>query len=233
MARAGLSLDNDDAGDLHLGGRFHAHSFHREVYDHLRRLLVEDAVQPFRFLDVACGDASATVNALKGTKVAHYHGIDISRPALDLAAQELEAVGCAVMLQQCDFVEAIHDWSAPVDVVWIGQSLHHLRSSAKLLFMKQVRKILGNQGLFVTWEPTTREGEDRGGWLERFETETQPYWTAMTSSECKALVDHMRADDYPETAARWRSLGLEAGFSKVEEVFVAPRDLSRMYYYRA
>jgi hypothetical protein len=149
------------------------------------------------------------------------------------AKEELKAVGCTVILQQFDFVEAIRDWSAPVDVVWIGQSLHHLQSSAKLPFIAQVRKMLGDQGLLVTWEPTTREGEDRAGWLERFETETQPFWTAMTSSECKALVDHMRADDYPETAARWRSLGREAGFSKVEEVFVAPRDLSRMYCYRA
>ena len=44
---------------------------HREVYGQLRRILVDDAVQPFRFLDIACGDARATVEALKGTRVAH------------------------------------------------------------------------------------------------------------------------------------------------------------------
>jgi hypothetical protein len=30
--------------------------FHREAYDCLHRILVDDAVQPFRFLDLACGD---------------------------------------------------------------------------------------------------------------------------------------------------------------------------------
>jgi hypothetical protein len=29
--------------------------------------LVEEAVQPFRFLDIACGDARATVGTLKGS----------------------------------------------------------------------------------------------------------------------------------------------------------------------
>jgi hypothetical protein len=51
--------------------------YHREVYGQLHRILAEEAVQPFRFLDIGCGDAKATVDALKGTRVAHYHGIDV------------------------------------------------------------------------------------------------------------------------------------------------------------
>jgi hypothetical protein len=46
-------------------------------------------------------------------------------------------------------------------------------------------------------------------------------------------VDHGRAADYPEPAAKWHSLGLEAGFTKAEDVFVAPTDLARAYCYRA
>src|SRR5271169_78412 len=38
--------------------------YHREVYGQLHRILVDEAVQPFRFLDIACGDARATVDAL-------------------------------------------------------------------------------------------------------------------------------------------------------------------------
>ena len=51
--------------------------YHREVYAQLHRILVEEAVQPLRFLDIACGDARANVDALRGTRVAHYHGIDV------------------------------------------------------------------------------------------------------------------------------------------------------------
>ena len=34
------------------------YTFHREAYGELHRVLADDAVQPFRFLDIACGDAS-------------------------------------------------------------------------------------------------------------------------------------------------------------------------------
>jgi len=36
----------------------------------------------FSFVDIACGDASLTRRALAGTRVNHYHGIDLSEPAL-------------------------------------------------------------------------------------------------------------------------------------------------------
>jgi len=37
--------------------------FHREAYSGLRRVLLEEAPRPFRFLDLACGDASAAADA--------------------------------------------------------------------------------------------------------------------------------------------------------------------------
>jgi ubiquinone/menaquinone biosynthesis C-methylase UbiE len=104
--------------------------FHREAYAQLHRILVDEAVQPFRFLDIACGDARSTVDALKGTRVAHYHGIDLCQAGLDLAASALTTLGCPVTLDQLDFVEALRDWSQPVDVAWIGLSLHHLNAPA-------------------------------------------------------------------------------------------------------
>jgi hypothetical protein len=103
--------------------------YHREVYGQLHRILVEEAVQPFRFLDIACGDA-ATVETLKGTRVAHYYGIDLSQAALQLASKALESLGCPVTLDHRDFVGALRDWPEPVDVAWIGLSLHHLLAPA-------------------------------------------------------------------------------------------------------
>ena len=61
---------------------------HREVYDTLREA-VSAAPPGFVFLDIACGDAAGTARALAGSGVGSYAGIDISRPALDIAAREL------------------------------------------------------------------------------------------------------------------------------------------------
>jgi hypothetical protein len=45
------------------------YTFHREAYGELHRVLADEVRQAFRFLDIACGDASMTVTALRGTRI--------------------------------------------------------------------------------------------------------------------------------------------------------------------
>jgi hypothetical protein len=52
--------------------------YHREVYGQLHRILAEERPSsPSGSWIIGCGDAKTTVDALKGTRVAHYHGIDV------------------------------------------------------------------------------------------------------------------------------------------------------------
>ena len=206
--------------------------FHREAYAQLHRILVGEAVQAFRFLDIACGDARATADALKGTRVAHYHGIDLSQPALNLAANALTTLRCPIMLDRADFVEALRNWSQPVDVAWIGLSLHHLVAPAKLTLMRKIRGIVGDNGLFLIYEDASPDDEDRAAWLRRWDRQ-RPSWTALTVEEWDAITAHVHTADFPETASRWHSLGREAGFTRVRQLFVAPSNLFRMYCFRA
>ena len=63
---------------------------HREVTGILHATLTDEFASPFNFLDIACGDASIMPKALHGVPVRHYHGIDLSQPALELAATNLD-----------------------------------------------------------------------------------------------------------------------------------------------
>jgi SAM-dependent methyltransferase len=204
--------------------------YHREVYANLHRILVGEAVQPFRFLDIACGDARASVDALRGTRVAHYHGIDLSQAALELATKALESLGCPVTLDNRDFVEALRDRPEPADVAWIGLSLHHLLAPAKLTLMREIRSVVGDRGFFMIYENASPDGEDRDTWLLRWRRQNQPLWT--TPEEYEAMAAHVHANDFPETSSRWHSLGREAGFGRVRELFIAPTDLFRMYCFQ-
>ena len=206
--------------------------FHREVYARLNQILCEEAVQPFRFLDIACGDAGSSVAALADTRIAHYHGIDQSAAALALARPALTALPCPVTLEQRDFVEALNDCPPTVDVAWIGLSLHHLQTPEKLDVMQDIRASLNEGGLLVIYEPTSPEGEERAEWLRRWESQ-QPLWTGYTAEEWHAVSAHVHAADHPETISGWHALGRDAGFSSVEEVFAAPTDLFRMFCFRA
>jgi SAM-dependent methyltransferase len=202
--------------------------FHREAYGQLHRILNDNMARPFRFVDIACGDSSASAGALKGTRISHYHGIDFSAAALDIAGRTLKVLDCRVTLEQRDFLEAIVDWKQVVDVAWIGLSLHHLLTPGKLAFMRNVRKILAPGGMFLIYENTSPDGEDRINWLRRWDLQ-KPFWTAYSEEEWNAMAAHVHAADFPETDASWHRLGREAGFASVKEVFAAPTDLFRMY----
>ena len=107
--------------------------------------------------------------ALTGTAVASYTGIDFSALALELAAGNLATVGCPVNLIQGDFLAAVDGWRDPVDVVWIGLSLHHLLAPEKQVFMAKVRKILSPGGRLMVFENTSPDGEARDAWLARWD----------------------------------------------------------------
>jgi hypothetical protein len=147
----------------------HNYLFHREVSGCLRRILVDEVPQPFRFVDVGCGDATEIVGALRCTRIARYHGIDLSRAALDLAAQALAALDCPVTLEQRDFVEALGEGAEPADVVWIGLSLHHLMTPAKLAVMLAIHGLVGGALAPPRHRPSRgqrvqRSLSDRYGW---------------------------------------------------------------------
>lgn len=202
--------------------------FHREAYACLHQVLANEIDHPFSFLDIACGDASASISALRGTAVARYEGIDLSRAALDMADQLLPALGTPYVLNEGDFAELLPTRRDPLDVVWIGLSLHHFQTREKLRLMQAVRLLLGEGGRFLIYENSSPDGEDRDGWMRRLEAQ-RPFWSAYDDAEWKVVWEHISRADYPETPSTWTRLGREAGFDRTRELFVAPSDLIRLY----
>ncbi|MGX5843577.1 class I SAM-dependent methyltransferase [Mesorhizobium sp. ArgA1] len=202
--------------------------FHREVYGLLRDLLVKQAPASFRFLDIACGDARASAAMLRTMAIGNYVGIDLSQASLRLAARELDSLPCPVELRCSDFAQAMAKWSEPVDVIWIGMSLHHLPAAGKAQLMWDARRALGRTGLFVIWEPALFGGEDRASWLARFSL-LRDEWSAVSDGEFASMQRHMLLADFPETVDRWLGLGREAGFSQAEEIFMMPNRMGRVF----
>jgi SAM-dependent methyltransferase len=203
--------------------------FHREAYGMLHDVLVGTMTWPFRFLDLACGDATATVGALKGTRVAHYRGVDLSLAALSLASKMLATLYCDAELHHRDFVEALRDCPDGADIVWFGMSLHHLQTVDKLALMRLIRTIVDEDGMFLMFEPTSRNGENRQAYLERFTRMIRLQWTIMTPEERDIVTTHVQTADYPETASDWMAMGREAGFARAKTLFVDPTSVLGFY----
>jgi SAM-dependent methyltransferase len=202
--------------------------YHREVYGLLREALIAEAPAPFRFLDIACGDASASAEILRDLPIAYYYGIDLSALSLDLATQTLRSLPCQFDLRCRDFVEAMADWRDPIDVVWIGMSLHHLQIPQKLRLMTDVHQALQGSGIFLIWEPTCLDGEGRAEWLDRFAS-NRPTWAALTNDEFAEMESHMRLADFPEKAETWMTMGHQAGFAHADELYAMPNRFGRVF----
>jgi Methyltransferase domain len=180
---------------------------HREVSGILRETLNGVFTSPFCFLDIACGDASTMKAALPGTQVRHYHGIDLSQAALDLAAANLAELPFEVDLDHRDFVEAMLRRPEHADASWCSLSIHHLSTDDKLRLMKAIRGATGTRGIFLLYEPTRRLDEDRASYLDRFMRTNKPLWRVLTPAEWDQIWHHVTTCDFPETAAVWCELG--------------------------
>jgi hypothetical protein len=202
---------------------------HIEVGRILQETLNQVFASPFCFLDIACGDATMMKAALRGTRVLHYHGIDLSQAALELAAANLAGVPFEVDLDHRDFVEAMMGRPDHAEAAWCSLSVHHLATDDKLRLMKAIRGATGARGIFLLYEPTRRADEDRAGFLDRFMRTNQPLWTALTPAEWDQIWHHVSTCDFPETAAVWCELGREAGFGDARQVFDDRTDFYRLF----
>jgi SAM-dependent methyltransferase len=205
---------------------------HEAVRAVLHRELVTDVNRPFRFLDLACGDARLTVAALQDTSVIHYHGIDLSAPALDMARETVETLACPVELEQEDFVSAMRGRPEPADVIWIGLALHHLQTPDKQLLVREVRAAVGDGGRFLIYEPVRNEGESRPAYLDRFEQINQSAWAALTPEEWAVMLTHVRDADFPEPPSVWAQVGRDAGFADVCDLFTDPTGFYTVFCFR-
>ena len=107
----------------------------------LHRFLTGEVARPYRFLDLACGDASGIVDGAQGQRPSSTIAASICRRPLwrlrrtilrrclvrPSSMRPISARRCAILRHAAD-------------IVWISLSLHHLDTAAKLAFMREVRQ---------------------------------------------------------------------------------------------
>lgn len=202
---------------------------HKAVGTILNDTLNRTFTRPFSVLDIACGDASEMKRALAGTQTRHYHGVDLSEPALELAANNLQDMPFEVELDHRDFVEALAGRAEPADLAWCSLSIHHLQTDGKLRLMQALCASTGT--MLMIYEPARLEGKTRDGYLERFRRVNRPAWTMLSPTEWAQIDHHVTTCDFPETAAGWLDLGRKAGFSRAQELFLDPTGFYRLFRY--
>lgn len=206
--------------------------FHREVGAILRaRLSARTA--PFAFLDLACGDATLTAAALRGTPVSRFTGVDFSAPALSLATQNTRELGCPCEFLEADFAGYLRSATGAFDVIYLGLSLHHFGRDEKRDLVRQIFRIAAPGGEFYLYEPILHGGESREGCLARWKALMDSRYEAFPQTARDALWEHVSTADRPETVAEYVAAAKEAGFSGGDVLFTDPKSTySLMSFFR-
>ena len=85
--------------------------------------------------------------------------------------------------------------------------------------------------LCTNYEPTLQPDETRDEYLERFRRVNRPAWSFLTPEEWAQIDQHVTTCDLPETAKTWLTLGREAGFANVMQLFLDPTGFYGLYRY--
>jgi ubiquinone/menaquinone biosynthesis C-methylase UbiE len=198
----------------------HNYMGHREIYAILHDFLVNGWKKPFSMLELGCGDASYTAQALVDTNIASYQGIDLSQVALEIARQNLEAIACPKTLIEgdlCNFAAQLAQERSPqFDIIMTSFALHHLDLAQKDALICDVSHYLKPDGVFVLIDVVRQEQETREAYIRRYLQDIAERWQAIAPEEYLSLENHISVGDFPETQQTWRELATKHNFSRVE-----------------
>jgi ubiquinone/menaquinone biosynthesis C-methylase UbiE len=208
------------------------HLRHREVYCILHELLVSYFQKPFKMLDLGCGDASFTAQALLNTKISFYKGIDFSNPALEIAKQNMAIIQCDKTFTQGDFSQLVpqllQQQQDRFDVILISFALHHLHLQQKDCLIGQLQSLLESGGLFILIDIVRQEKEDRESYLRRHLEGLQKRCTLLTPQEYSMVENHNLASDFPETQQTLEKISQKYNFTRFECLHRDPYDIIQM-----
>lgn len=196
---------------------------HREIYDVLHTFMIGNWQQPFKLLDLGCGDASFIARALENTSVSYYLGLDISEIAIAIARENLQLIDCDREFIRGDFSEVIpllvKEQKTQFNIILTSFAFHHLQLEEKEYLLGQIEQLLLPGGVFILIDVVAEEGENREAYIQRYLQDVKQEWLQLTSEEMILVSQHMLESDYPETAKTLERLALDNGFKAIESLY--------------
>lgn len=210
---------------------------HREIYSVLHELLVSYFQKPFKMLELGCGDASFTAQALLNTFVMSYKGIDLSKPALEIATSNMALIKCSKTFTEGDFSELVPELvknrQDSFDAILISFALHHLSLEQKDCIIGQLLSLLATGGVFILIDVVRKQEEDREAYIRRYLEGVHKNWFLLTPQEYSMVENHIGSSDFPETQETLYKIAQKHNFNRVECLYCDPLDTTQLLcFYR-
>lgn len=206
---------------------------HQQIYTLLHDLWRNRFRGNFSLLDLGCGDAWYAAQALQGTLIEHYHGVDLSEVALAIAAENLAGLRGKQTFSQSDLLQFVRTCPDKFDLILTSFALHHLSLAEKAEFLSRIPHLLNPGGRLLLVDVCRRSGEDRASYIQRYTQQMQRDWTEMSRAELEILSDHIASSDLPESVEIWTDLAYRYGFPRVECLYSHSDQASKLLcFYR-
>lgn len=193
--------------------------YHDELYQEVQGFLVgRYAERPLSILDLGCGSARHLARALDGLRVSRYLGYDLSEAALAQAGVNLAGLGDQKELRQGDLLDGLKSNTEKFELIFSSFALHHLVSEDKSDFFRLACEGLQAHGILLIIDVMRDENEELALYLDRYCGWLRAEWNAMTPEALDSICEHVRGNDYPETASELYAMAARAGFSGVTEI---------------
>lgn len=202
----------------------HNYMRHVEMIDCLRTEWEASNNQTLDILELGCGNAFAVAKAFKGFKTIQYTGVDLSKTALEDAAQNLAQLDGGFELIESDIRTACTELNKDYDLIVAGFCLHHFLSDENLQILKAAKQLLREGGRCIVYDIVTREGEERERYIERLVDGVKTREMNMNAGQLESIVHHITHYDFPISQEAWKEMALAAGFHSVECKYRDPEE---------
>ncbi|MDJ0800578.1 MAG: class I SAM-dependent methyltransferase [Calothrix sp. MO_167.B12] len=193
---------------------------HQEIYGILHDFLGNYFQTPFSLLDLGCGDASFTTQALLNTLISAYKGIDLSEVALEIAQGNLERIPCEKTFIQDDILTAVNQLvkqqEYSFDVVITSFALHHLSLEEKDSVIGQIFHLLKPHGILIIIDAIRLSAEDRETYIKRYLNNVRQDWSLISSQEYAMIENHISTCDFPESQNTLSAIARKHNFDRYE-----------------
>jgi len=189
--------------------------------------------RPFKFLDLACGDACVTAGVLKDFPLAQYTGVDSSREALKQAETYTNLLGPGHRLVISDYLEYLDNATELYDVIYVGLVAHHLGEAGLDRFFKGVKKRLAPGGVLMAYETITLADESRDEHTGRLCRMIRHFWIKMPEEYRQFVVDHVTTSDFPVSFQVWSEKAGQAGLGAMRVLTKTPDRLMAFVVHQA
>ena len=210
---------------------------HQEIYSVLHEFLVNHYKKPFKILDLGCGDAHFAAQALLNTTMNFYCGIDLSKPALEIASDNMVKLKSEKHFIQGDLFQLIfqlgQNQENSFDVILSSFALHHLTLKQKEYLIGHLPHLLKADGVFFLIDLVRPSEENREAYIKRYLENVRQDWSILTPQEFLRVEEHISTSDFPETQETLCSLARKHGFSRVDCLYRDPLDTTQLLcFYR-